>query len=143
MKAKRVFISKQGYSSGYFGNHRADTCDIMTPISIMVIWPHSQPDSSEDSLLWSLNPVAQQQPLHSLKNVSNSLSHSNEPGADVSCAAFKAYLSRYGIRYTKPNASIKPTHGNMDCLKRLHCWVIEMYRPGLSGYNGRGSRRSY
>ena len=48
--------------------------------------------------------------------------------ADVSYTAFKAYLSRYGIRSTKPNASVKPTHGNidldvdipaaMDCLKQ-------------------------
>ena len=48
--------------------------------------------------------------------------------ADVSYTAFKTYLSRYGIQSTKPNASIKPTHGNidldvdipaaMDCLKK-------------------------
>lgn len=48
--------------------------------------------------------------------------------ADVSYAAFKAHPSRHGIRSTKPNANVNPTHGNidldvdipagMDCLKK-------------------------
>ena len=54
--------------------------------------------------------------------------------ADVLYVAFKAYLSRYGIRSTKPNASVKPTHGNIDLGVDIPAAIDCLQKAALLGH---------